>query len=67
MSDYELREWLGRLAQWQIATYDLCGRIAEAVITDPAALAALAASQAELKTSADKLAAAVAASTPKPS
>ena len=65
MSDHELREWLGRLAQWQIATYDLCGRIAEAVITDPAELAKL---QAELKTSADKLAAAVAAaSTPKPS
>ena len=65
MSDHELFEWLERIAQWQIATYNLCGKIAQAVITDPAALAAL---QAELKTSADKLAAAVAAaSTPKPS
>src|ERR1039458_1247012 len=63
MSDCELREWLKRLSEWQVATYDLCAKIAQAVIIDPAELAKL---QAELKTSADTLAAAVAAaSTPK--
>ena len=64
MNDHELREWLERICQWQIATYNLVATVAQAVITDPVELARL---QAELKTSADKLAAAVAASTPKPS
>jgi hypothetical protein len=58
MSDDELRARLDRI-------YGLLGRVARAVITDPAELAKL---QAELKTSADTLAAAVAtASTPKTS